>query len=181
MQDTTNNPCYGQPQTETYYSDLGLQHRNICHRPNILGFVAMDFPIIILCGIGWIVVWCFIDYLNQYALIPMIFWSFCLCLHCQYVTTMKYHVGVEQLMYQRGLFSLRRDYIEMYRVVDFDESRSLLEIILGIKTVTVYACDRTTPYLRIIGVPKDTDFIETIRERCIRSRKQNGIYEITNR
>lgn len=170
MQDTIN---------KRYYDTLTMP--NLSHRSNILGFVANDLAEIILCIIGWYVA---INVSSEdyfgYAVIIMVLCSFCLFLHCQYITTQKYHIGIEQLMYQRGFLSLRRDYIEMYRIVDFEESRTLLEIILGMKTVTIYACDRTMPCLRIIGVPKDMNIIDTIRERIIRCRKMNGIYEIAN-
>lgn len=172
MQDTTNN-------LSTSYYDT-LKHQNITHRPNILGFVANDMMQIVLCAFGWYVAINVSEQYFGYAIIIMTLCSGSLLLHWQFTTTQKYRIGIDQLMYQRGLFSVRRDYIELYRVVDFEESRSLLEIILGIKTVTVYACDRTMPCLRIIGVPKDLNVIDAIRERCIRSRKLNGIYEIAN-
>lgn len=94
---------------------------------------------------------------------------------------MKFHIGAEQLMYQRGLFSLKRDFIEMYRIVDYEERRNFIEILFGIKTVIVYACDRTTPELRIIGVPKNLDVIGALRERVALCRKAHGVYEIANK
>ena len=170
---------HGTYNEEIYYE--GLQHKNITHRPHILQYVATDMVLIALNIIGWTAITLLWDAINPWTIAFMSFFTLYLFLHCQYITSMKYHVGLEQLMYQRGLFSLKRDYIEMYRIVDYEESRNFMEIVFGLKTVTIYACDRTTPFLRIIGVPMDMELIETIRERVELCKKKRGVYEITNR
>ena len=162
-----------------YYGEL--TRPNITHRPHFLEYVAIDLPIIILCLIGWLMVACLGEKTNPWTVSILAFFTFYLFLHCEYITSMKYHIGFEQLMYQRGLFTIKRDYIEMYRIVDYEESRSFLQMIFGLKTVTIHASDRTTPHLRIIGIPKDTDVIPTIRERCEYCKKKHGVYEIANR
>lgn len=94
---------------------------------------------------------------------------------------MKYHIGQEQLMYQRGLFSLKRDYIEMYRIVDYEEHRTFVQILLGLKSVTIHSCDRTSPSLKLIGIPCDVEVIPAIRERVEFCKVMKGVYEIANR
>ena len=163
----------------SYYE--GLEYKNITHRPHFLQYIATDMVLIAINAIGWLLIVVFFEHVSPWTIALWSFFSLYLFLHCQYITSMKYHIGLEQLMYQRGLFTQKRDYIEMYRIVDYEESRSFVEMLFGLKTVTIHACDRTTPYLQIIGVPKDMELIETIRERVIQSRKRNGIYEIANR
>lgn len=157
------------------------EHSNITHRPGLSQVISCDWPLIALCVAGWFVIICFSVYLSNAVFMLWTFFTLCLMLHSQYITTMKFHIGGEQLMYQRGLFSVKRDFIEMYRIVDYEERRNFVEILLGIKTVTVFACDRTTPVLHIIGVAKDVDVIGTLRERVAVCRKAHGIYEIANR
>lgn len=174
-----NNAALNSENAEMYYA--GMKYPNITHRPAFLEYIAMDFPVILLCMAGWLIVLLLGDAVTPWTISINIFLLLFILFHCQYITSMKYHIGLEQLMYQRGLFTLKRDYIEMYRIVDYEETRSFLQILFGLKTVTVYACDRTTPQLRIIGIPKDLDIIPTIRERCEYSKKIHGVYEIANR
>lgn len=181
MENTSDamNPHHLTYQQELYYGEM--THPNMTHRPHFLEYVAIDLPIIILCMIGWLMVACLGEKTSPWTVAILAFFTLYLFLHCQYITSMKYHIGLELLMYSRGLFSVKRDYIEMYRIVDYEESRSFLQMLFGLKTVTIHACDRTTPNLKIIGIPKNLDVIPTIRERCEYCKKKRGVYEIANR
>lgn len=87
----------------------------------------------------------------------------------------------EMLVYDRGIFCRRADYIELYRVVDFHESQTLLQQIFGLKTVVVYSGDRTTPKLFIPGIHHRDDLVCELRARVEYNKTRRGVYEITNR
>lgn len=87
----------------------------------------------------------------------------------------------ETLVYDRGIFFRRADFIELYRVIDFQERQSLLQQLAGLKTVVVYSGDRTTPQLLIPGVRQEEDLIRELRERVEYNKTRRGVYEITNR
>ena len=93
---------------------------------------------------------------------------------------MVYIISAEQLKYEFGIFSTTKDYIELYRVVDYSEQRSFLQILFGLKTVSVYSGDRTRPRLDIIGIPDKMNLINTIRERVEINKKRRNIHEFTN-
>ena len=97
-----------------------------------------------------------------------------------YLKGMLYTVTGEQLVYEHGVFTRSRDYIELYRIVDFDEKRSFLQLILGLKTIIVHSGDRTLPKLRIIGVREATDVVGCLRERVSYNRKRMNIHEFAN-
>lgn len=97
-----------------------------------------------------------------------------------YLRTMQYTITGEQLVYEHGVFTRSRDYIELYRVVDFDESRSFLQLILGLKTIVVHSGDRTMPKLRIVGIREGTDVVGCLRERVSFNRKRMNIHEFAN-
>lgn len=156
------------------------EYKNMTLRPHFLEYISMDLPFIILCIVGWAAYLCFWQR-YEWGFFPLILLTLYLFLHCQYITTMKYHIGQEQLMYQRGLFSLKRDYIEMYRIVDYEEHRTFVQIILGLKSVTIHSCDRTSPSLKLIGIPSDVEVIPAIRERVEFCKVMKGVYEIANR
>ena len=97
-----------------------------------------------------------------------------------YLRQMEYTITGEQLVYEHGVFSRSRDYIELYRVVDFDEKRNFLQLLLGLKTVVVHSGDRTMPKLRIIGIREDAQVVECLRERVSYNRKRMNIHEFAN-
>ncbi len=84
-------------------------------------------------------------------------------------------------MVQHGIFELRRNYLELYRVIDYDERQTVAERFFGIKTVSIYSGDRSTPRLDIIGVPADLDLVVAIRERVEYNKRRKGVYELSNR
>ena len=97
-----------------------------------------------------------------------------------YLRGMLYTVTGEQLVYEHGVFTRSRDYIELYRVVDYDESRSFLQLLLGLKTIVVHSGDRTMPKLRIVGIREGTDVVGCLRERVTYNRKRMHIHEFAN-
>ncbi|MBO4917311.1 MAG: PH domain-containing protein [Bacteroidales bacterium] len=93
---------------------------------------------------------------------------------------MEYTITGEQLVYEHGVFTRSRDYIELYRVVDFDEKRSFLQLLLGLKTVVVHSGDRTMPKLKIVGIREKAEVVECLRERVSYNRKRMNIHEFAN-
>ncbi len=97
-----------------------------------------------------------------------------------YLRGMHYTITGEQLVYEHGVFTRSRDYIELYRIVDFDEKRSFLQLILGLKTIVVHSGDRTMPKLRIIGIHEAADVVGCLRERVSYNRQRMNIHEFAN-
>ena len=99
---------------------------------------------------------------------------------CVYLLRISYTITEEQLQYEYGILTLQRDFIELYRVVDYSEQRSFLQMLLGLKTVSIYSGDKTCPRLDIIGVQGSNDLITAIRERVEYNKKKRNIHEFTN-
>ena len=59
-----------------------------------------------------------------------------------YLWMIRYYVTSEQLIIKHGVLKRTCDYIELYRIVDFCESRNILEQMFGLKTVSIYSGDR---------------------------------------
>lgn len=98
-----------------------------------------------------------------------------------YLKRMVYLITAEQLIYEHGVITRNSDYVELYRVVDFGERSNLLQQLCGLKTVSVYSGDRTTPRLDIIGVGINENLVPVIRGRVEQNKLRKGVYEITNR
>ena len=103
-------------------------------------------------------------------------------LSCRYVylRRMLFCINEEQVRYEYGIFSLQRDYIELYRVVDYSEQRSFAQMLFGLKTVSIYSGDKTSPRLDVVGVRNHIDLITIIRERVEYNKKKRNIHEFTN-
>ena len=97
-----------------------------------------------------------------------------------YITRIVYVITEEQIRYEYGVFSCQRGFIELYRVVDYSEHRSFVQILLGLKTITLYSGDRTTPRIDLVGIKNDTDLIFHIRERVEYNKQRRNIHEFTN-
>lgn len=86
----------------------------------------------------------------------------------------------EQLIVQKGVFHRACDYLELYRIVDFTEQQSLLQQMLGLKTVLIYSSDRTNPTIHIFGVCSNRELVSVIRQRVIYNRSIRNIHEFSN-
>jgi uncharacterized membrane protein YdbT with pleckstrin-like domain len=98
-----------------------------------------------------------------------------------YLLRIRYVVTEEHLVFLHGVFQHSTDYMELYRVVDYQQNRSLLQQLLGLKTVTILSGDRNMGRLDIIGVREDENIVSEIRKRVEYNKRMKSIYEITNR
>lgn len=86
-----------------------------------------------------------------------------------------------KLCQKHGVLTRQTDYIELYRVVDYRETQTFLQRILGVKTVAIISTDKSNSYMLIKGVPAKSDLVEYTRTLVEQNKKENHIYEITNR
>ena len=121
------------------------------------------------------------EQLIAYTSLGLLAFVFLVCL-TRYVmlVTRKWIICDEQLCSVKGVFARHTDYIELYRIVDYKESQSLLQRLMGIKTVTVFSTDRSDAMMDIRGVSVDDDVIGHIREKVENCKIDKRIYEITN-
>ena len=92
----------------------------------------------------------------------------------------KWIIGDETLCTIKGVFARHTDYIELYRIVDYKESQTLLQRLMGIKTVTVFSTDRSDAIMDMRGVSADEDVIGYMRDKVENCKTDKRIYEITN-
>jgi uncharacterized membrane protein YdbT with pleckstrin-like domain len=121
------------------------------------------------------------EQLIAYTSLGLLAFVFLVCL-TRYVmlVSRKWIISDEQLCSVKGVFARHTDYIELYRIVDYKESQSLLQRLMGIKTVTVFSTDRSDAMIDIRGISVDDDVIGHIREKVENCKIDKRIYEITN-
>ena len=121
------------------------------------------------------------EQLVAYTSLGLLVFEFLVCL-TRYVMLIsrKWIIGDETLCTVRGVLARHTDYIELYRIVDYKESQTLLQRLMGIKTVTVFTTDRSDVIMDMRGVPSDEDVIGYMREKVENCKIDKRIYEITN-
>lgn len=86
----------------------------------------------------------------------------------------------ETLCKESGVLSRRKDYIELYRVIDYMEMQTFFQRIFGIKSVLIVSTDYFDRYRYIYGIPASLDLVKTIRDKVEHCKKMGRIYEIAN-
>lgn len=157
------------------------QYATLVRKPSAWQFVVNDLPVIVLCTVGLVMAG-----MDANPFGNLLFWvaltiSICLVYRFLYLKCTLFQITSEQIIYEHGVFHRTRDYIELYRVVDYREDSNFVQQLFGIKTVKVFSGDRTTPCLNMMGMDRSDDLIPTLRERVTYNRMRNGVYEITNR
>lgn len=90
----------------------------------------------------------------------------------------KYEVTPEQIKYSRGVFSYKVDYLEIYRIKDYEVNQPFLMRIFSIMHLTVCTSDNSHPYFTFEGIEK-SDFPEALRGIVERARRDKRVYENT--
>lgn len=164
---------------------MTMQHsiqdeRNILLRPHTGQFVIDELPLMFVCmaalvygGIEAMPLGGAATVLSSFLFLVLLYRFVCL-------RRIRYRVGGEQLVSEYGLLLRKVDYMELYRIVDFQEHQSLLQQLCGLKTVRILSTDRNTPRLDLIGIRKKDNIVPVIRERVEINKRKKGIYEITN-
>ena len=93
----------------------------------------------------------------------------------------EYVITGEQLIYRHGVLFHSADYMELYRIVDYQESRTPVQQLTGLKNILLLSGDRSLPRLRMVGIRGSSLILDEIRARVEYNKKRRGIYEITNR
>ena len=101
----------------------------------------------------------------------------------RYTVLMNYswEISDVKICRRHGVLTRQTDYIELYRVVDYRETQSFLQRILGIKSVVIISTDKSDPNMLILGVPTKMNLVDYTRNLVEQNKKENHIYEITNR
>ena len=140
--------------------------------------------IILVIAFGLLIFRSYIE--DQYLVEGMLYLSLFLFLVLVYtyidmLFCTSWHITEERIQLKRGVFYKKRDYIELYRVVDYEETQSLIQMIFLNKTVTIISGDKPHPVLKIYGIDNKLLLIDYIRTRVEKQKRLHGIYEVTNR
>lgn len=116
------------------------------------------------------------------------FWWYVLCLLIipipwalwKMVSTAKQNYGVtsQRLTLETGVFKRQLEEIELYRIKDTQLTRTFIQRLLGLGTVTVISSDDTMPRMVIPWIKGSTDLREILRENVELVRRARGVREL---
>lgn len=151
-------------------------------RPSLRYWLIMNFPyflmIVVLFFCGTLVSSAF--YLREIigvgilVLSFLMMWNIIVLMHVQFI------IQEEQLIIKRGVLRRSTNFLEMYRVYDYEKKQNIIEVILGIMNVIILSRDLSSPKLVLYGVPNNDKLIPLIRQLVERQKELKQIYEINN-
>jgi uncharacterized membrane protein YdbT with pleckstrin-like domain len=87
----------------------------------------------------------------------------------------------EQILIKRGVFTKSVNYIELYRVYDYEERKTFIQALCHNTTIYIHSGDKSHPILCMYGLNEDDTIVSKIRQRVEKQREIKRIYEFTNR
>ena len=153
----------------------------VTYRPHWLQYVINELPLMLLFVAGLVYGGMDDMPMTKFALIFSGILFLILSYKYAYIRRIRYYIGAEQLISEYGVLHKRVDYLELYRIVDFQTNLSPMQQLFGLKTVIVLSMDRSTPRLEMKGMKVSDDVVGLIRSRVEYNKQRKGVYEITNR
>ncbi|MBS1120367.1 MAG: hypothetical protein H6Q90_2595 [Deltaproteobacteria bacterium] len=97
-----------------------------------------------------------------------------------YRKSIKFRVTNTVIETERGLLSKRIDVLQLWRCRDVRYKQNLVDRILGIAHVEVFASDATTSHLEIVGMPASRQLFEQLRDSIEIQRQHKNVYGVVS-
>ena len=160
-----------------------MTDNNIILKPKFLFWLTSYSFFIVLVGI---VIFLSKTY-DQYefvkplgAIISLTIFIFLFYKYIDMLICTKWIVTDEQILIKKGVFAKSVNYLELYRVFDYEEKKSFIQALCRNTSIYIHSGDKSHPILCMYGLQKDDTIISTIRQRVERQREVKRIYEFTN-
>ena len=92
--------------------------------------------------------------------------------------TVCYEITPDRIEWSRGVFSRRVDNIDMFRVIDLQMHRSILDCVFGIGTVTIFTKDQTDPEFDFYKIPRPRKLFDILKKSSLDADKKQGVIHI---
>ena len=97
-----------------------------------------------------------------------------------YRKSVKFRVTNTVIETERGLLSKRIDVLQLWRCKDVQYKQNLVDRMLGIAHITVFASDATTPTIEIVGMPASRQLFEQLRDSIEIQRQHKNVYGVVS-
>ncbi len=97
-----------------------------------------------------------------------------------YRKSIRFRVTNTVIETERGLLSKRIDVLQLWRCRDVAYRQNLVDRILGIAHIDVFAQDTTTPHIEIVGMPASRQLFESLRDSIEIQRHAKNVYGVVS-
>lgn len=97
-----------------------------------------------------------------------------------YRRSIKFRVTSSAIETERGFFSRRIDILQLWRCRDVIYRQTLVDRILGIAHIEVFAQDATTSHLDLVGLPASRELFEQLRDSIEMQRDNKNVYGVVS-
>ena len=96
---------------------------------------------------------------------------------CYWIASLstRFEITTQRVRIERGVFSKSRQDTEIYRIDDISLEQPLGMRMLGHGILFLRSTDRSTPEIRLYGVPGLAGLAEKLRECSLRERERRGV------
>lgn len=152
-------------------------------RPSIKQFWAENILLLTLCLFLCLVTIYLYFNMGRYTMFP----SLCLFVLFTILTyrylvlsALNWTISQEVIYQRRGVAFSVTDHLEMYRIIDYQETQTPFQKLLNIKTVLLVSTDKLNSLIEVKGLPENSRLMSIIRERVELCKLNKRIYEVTN-
>jgi membrane protein YdbS with pleckstrin-like domain len=97
-----------------------------------------------------------------------------------YRRSMKWRVTSTAIEEERGMLSKRIDVLQLWRCQDVRYRQNIVDRILGIAHIEVFAQDKANPHLEIFGMPASRKLFEQLRDSIEIQRQAKNVYGVVS-
>lgn len=97
-----------------------------------------------------------------------------------YRRSIKFRVTNTVIETERGIISKRIDVLQLWRCRDVLYRQNLVDRVLGIAHIEVFAQDATTSHLEIVGLPASRQLFEQLRDSIEIQREHKNVYGVVS-
>lgn len=97
-----------------------------------------------------------------------------------YRKSIKFRVTNSAIETERGLLSKKIDVLQLWRCRDVRYKQNIVDRILGIAHVEVFAQDATTSHLELVGMPASRQLFEQLRDSIEIQRQHKNVYGVVS-
>jgi len=94
--------------------------------------------------------------------------------------SISYIIDSEQLIVKRGVFNRTTNYMELYRVYDYQKKQNIIEVAFGIMNIVILSRDMSNPKVVLMGITNNDSVIPFIRDRVETEKQRKRIFEFNN-
>lgn len=112
-------------------------------------------------------------FINAFCLLPLLLAA----RNIIYWRMVSYDVNQNQIKFSRGIFNYKIDYLELYRVKDFETQQPIFLRIFKLMNLTLSTSDQSHPLLVLQGIP-ESNLPDIIRDLVQNARTKNRVLEV---